>query len=372
MKKYRIILPLVAFLFVIAGFSTFAQTPTVDSINKKTNRRPPQTAETPPENADDISAVEDPDVLKIETEIVTTTIKAVNRKGKFITGLTKDDFSVFDNDVEQEIAFFSDEAQPFTVALVLDMSYSSTFKIGEIQSAAVEFINQLKENDRVMVVMFDGEVSVLSEPTNDRKKLTAAIYRARLGSGTSVYDAIDLVLNRELKRVKGRKAIVLFSDGVDTTSRNALKQTNIYDATEADVVIFPIQYDTFSEVQRIKNQPVIVSPIPSPVPSRTGIPMPAPLPGVANEAGTSPEDYKTADEYLNDLAYRTNGKLYLAQSTSKLANAFADIAEELRTYYSLGFYPSERGKPGDRHKLKIRSKRDSVSVRARDNYVVPK
>ena len=97
------------------------------------------------------------------------------RKGNAVVDLRKEDFKIFENGVEQEIAYFSDEDQPSTVALMLDMSYSSVFKLEEIQAAAWAFVSQLREDDRVMVISFAKKVQVLCEPTNNRKVLRLAI-----------------------------------------------------------------------------------------------------------------------------------------------------------------------------------------------------
>lgn len=352
-----------------------------DNPSQKANKRPPKPVETPKEEInenqieDDPNALIDDEIVIIDTEVVTIPVKVTTRGGRLVSGLTREDFQVFEEKTEQEIAFFSDEQQPFTVALVLDMSYSTVFKIDEIQFAALEFVKQLRENDKIMVVSFDEQVHILCEPTSDREVLKRAIYSTKVASGTSLYDAMDSVINRKLSRLQGRKAIVLFTDGVDTTSRRSLSNNNIRDAQEFDALIYPIQYDTFADVQRMKNQPIIVPPTqPSPIPSKNKSPLPFPIPtggiGTPSSQGTSPEDYRKADEYLNEMANRTSGRLYQAQTTVNLAKAFSNIADELRSFYSLGFYPKEKGKPGERRDLKVKVKRDGVSVRARDAYIV--
>ena len=291
--------------------------------------------------------------------------------------MTKDKFQVFEDNAPQEITYFSNEQQPFTVALVLDMSYSSTFKIAEIQQAAMAFISQLRENDKVMIVSFDEEVHVLSPPTSDRAALQRAIRSTKIASGTSLYEAVDLVINEKLKKIGGRRAIVLFTDGVDTTSRRANDLMNLRDALEFDALVYPIQYDTFNEVQAMKNKPVVVPPtIPSPIPSKTKSPFPFPIPtggvGTPSSQGTSAEDYRRAGEYLNEMANRTGGRLYQANTAINLTQAFANIAAELREYYSLGYYPPEEAKEGKCRKIKVRVAQDGVAVRARDGYVVGK
>ena len=113
---------------------------------------------------------------------------------------------------------------------MLDTSPSTQFRLEDIQDAAISFVNQLRSDDRVMVVSFNDDIKILSEFTTDRHKLERAIQRARTDDGTRLYDALDMVINQQLSRVQGRKAIVLFTDGVDTTSRRANYDSNVTDA----------------------------------------------------------------------------------------------------------------------------------------------
>ncbi len=395
MKKY--VVPFCLVLISLSFISGFAQSRRAvpDNASGKTNKRPTQTAGTPkpesvqPEDEPNNTNIErvipqvestgdvetDADVITVNTEMVSVPVKILDRKGRFVSGLTKENFQILEDNLPQEITYFSNEQQPFTVALVLDMGYSATFKIAEIQSAAMAFVGQLRPHDKVMVVAFNEEVQVLSQPTSDRKILQSAIKSTAIGSGTSLYEAIDLVINEKLKKVPGRKAIVLFTDGVDTTSRRANHMNNLSDALELDALIYPIQYDTFNDVQGMKNKPVITQqPIPSPIPSQNKSPFPFPIPtsgvGTPSSQGTSAEDYRRADAYLNDMADRTGGRLYQASTTANLAQAFSNIAAELREYYSLGYYPTEKAKEAKRHRIKVRVDKDGLVVRARDSYVV--
>ena len=388
MKKYAFVL--VATFICLSFTFSFAQSrraPT-ESDNQKANKRPTTPTATPTptpveteasetEFEKDASVQTDGEVLRVDTELVTIPVKISDRKGRFIGGLMKEDFQVFEDNAPQEITYFSNEQQPFTVALVLDMSYSTTFKIAEIQQAAMAFIAQLRENDKVMIVSFDEEVHVLCQPTTDRKVMQTAIRSTRIASGTSLYEAVDLVINDKFRKTNGRKAIVLFTDGVDTTSRKAHDLNNLSDALELDALVYPIQYDTFNDVQAIKNKPIIVPPTqPSPIPTQNKSPFPFPIPtggvGTPNSQGTSAEDYRKADEYLNQMADRTGGRLYKASTTANLALAFSNIAAELREYYSLGYYPKEDAKIGKKRKIKVRVTQTGLVVRARDGYVVGK
>ncbi len=127
---------------------------------------------------------------------------------------------------------------------MIDVSPSTQYKIDEIRNAAITFVNQLRVNDQVMVVSFDQNYRVLTRPTNSRTRLYSAIRQAQFGSGTSLYDAVNRTIDSELRQLEGRKAIVLFTDGVDTTSNRANYESTVRKAEEADALIYPIRYDT--------------------------------------------------------------------------------------------------------------------------------
>ena len=390
MKKYSFLICLILIIFSAAVvYPQSRRNPPDANNNEKANQRPVEVIEsTKSETGDTKDSVEnnddeadlnvetDNDVIKIDTKLVTIPVRVLDRSGRFIGGLTKNDFQIFDNKAEQEIAFFSNQEQPFTVALVLDMSYSLVFNIKDIQRAAINFVSQLRPADKVMVISFSEQIHVLTGVTSDRKEINRAIYSTEIESGTSLYDAVDEIINKEMGRIEGRKAIVLFSDGVDTTSRKSYGAKNLRDVLEFDALIYPIQYDTYSEVQKAKNQPVIIQQptIPNPLPKKNKSPLPFPIPqspiGIPGTNGTTAEDYQKAGEYLNDMANRTGGRVYQANTTGDLALAFSRIAEELRTYYSIGFYPKEEEKAAKNHKIKVRVDRDKTSVKARDSYVV--
>ena len=384
MKNNFIAILLLFFCFNLSAAFAQSSRSVKSEENKKANKRPAATptpkAETT-ENSQEVipgdSIIDDTDVIEVATEIVTFPVKVLDRKGRFVSGLHKENFKVFEDKTEQEIAFFNNEQQPFTVALVLDMSYSATFKIDEIQAAAIAFIDQLRKDDKIMVVSFNEEVIVLTEPTSDRQKIYSAIRQTRVGSGTSLYEAVDFVVNQRLKKINGRKAIVLFTDGVDTTSRRAHDLSNLRDVEETDALVYPIHYDTFADVQRMKNQTVIVPPTqPNPIPSSTPNPFPFPIPtggiGTPGSRGTSAEDYRKAEEYLNDMANRTGGRIYEANTTVNLNRAFSPIAAELREFYSIGYYLPESAKPGEKRRVKIKVDKENVSVKARESYAVGK
>ena len=132
---------------------------------------------------------------------MTVPVRVIDRKGRFVGGLKKDDFKVFEDGAEQGSAIFK-RARTVYGSVVLDMSYSTKFQIADIQTAAISFIDQLGPKDKVMVVSFDENVHMLCEPTNDRGQIYRAIRSTKISTGTSLYEAVDLVMNDRLKRSK--------------------------------------------------------------------------------------------------------------------------------------------------------------------------
>ncbi len=334
---------------------------------------------TAPAKPGEISSDED-EVIKVETELVTIPVTVLDRQGHFMTGLQQADFKIAEDGKSQEIAYFNTTEQPFTVVLLIDVSNSTKFKIDEIQNAAIAFIDQLKQNDRVMIISFDEDVNVLSEPTSDRRQLYDAIRRANFDGGTSLYEAVDFAINRRLSRIEGRKAVVLFTDGVDTTSRDATYQSTVRDAEELDATIYPVYYNTYSYMQDSgSNYPSRRTPYPrrsrnNGIGGIIGVILGGGNvqigSGGGGTAGSSRSDYERGKQYLEDLAAKTGGRKYDADSTQNLDLAFSNIAEELRRQYSIGYYPTDSGNAGQRKQIKVTVNRPNSIVRARDSYIV--
>ena len=342
--------------------------------NQRQDVPKPSPTPTPPSTNDKPVPADDGDIIKVNTQLVSIPVRVMDKKGRFFGGLAKGNFKILEDGVEQDIALFSNEHQPFTVALVLDMSYSTTFKIAEIQSAAISFITQLRPEDKVMVISFDEEVHVLCEATSDRQEIYRTIKRTKIATGTSLYEAVGLVMNDRLRRIEGRKAIILFTDGVDTTSRRESDYSNLSDAMELDALIYPIRYDTYADVQRMKNKSVILTqPRGGTGPTIGGVSLPVPVvTGGGSSVGTTEEEYRRAEEYLNNLALRTGGRTYLASSIGGLGDAFAKIASELREFYSLGYYPKDDRIVGKTTSIKVHVDQPGLVVRTREGYIVPK
>mgnify|MGYP002778966717 CR=1 FL=1 len=305
---------------------------------------------------------DDEEIVKVETNLVTIPVSVFDRNGLYIPNLRQSDFKIFEDGREQEIAVFGTTDKPFTVILLLDTSPSTEYKIDEIRRAAIAFVDQLKSQDSVMVIEFDSNVHVLTEPTNDRQKIYKAIERADFGGGTSLYDAVDFSLRKRLSQIEGRKAIVLFTDGVDTTSGRASYDGTVIEAEESEAMIFPIYYNTFFDMNRrgggIGSPPVWGSPFPTVI-------------GGGGMSGNRAEDYALGKQYLDDLASATGGRVFRPEATpGGLTRAFEGIAEELRRQYTVGYYPKDEGKAGQRKQVKVRVNRPNLVIRARDSYIV--
>jgi Ca-activated chloride channel homolog len=202
---------------------------------------------TPPESNQPI------DTLKTDTNLVTIPVVATDGSGLYVPDLRQDEFTIFENDVKQEIALFATVNAPFHVILMLDTSASTEEKLRPIQQAALAFLSQLKPADRVKVISFDDEVRELNEFTNDRNELKTAIMKTRSGHGTKLYDAFGTALD-SIRAIRGRKAIVLFTDGVDFHSDMATFDGTLRGLDEEAVIVYPIRYDTRAETEKLARE----------------------------------------------------------------------------------------------------------------------
>jgi Ca-activated chloride channel homolog len=347
-------------LLVAAVFSLFAQS--------GGGRRPG--AEKAQPEAQDPGAT-----IKIDTTLVTIPVSVLDHDGKYIPNLTKRDFHLFEDDVEQEITDFNSIEAPFHVALLLDTSQSTNFKLRDIQKAALAFVDQLHTDDQVMVVSFDSDIYIDAEFTSDRDQLRRAIRKTRTGGRTRLYDAVDLVITERLGKVRGRKAVVLFTDGVDTASNLASAESTLGRVEESGALVYPIQYDTEGDLAGPWG------------PTRGGTPpifRPSPFPRFPHGGrrrwqsdqfttwqsprGARRGDYQRAAEYLHALADRSGARLYRADTTGNLKKAYSQIAEELRHQYSLSYYPSNTARDGSYRRIRVRVEPPKLVVRAREGY----
>ena len=428
---------LVTRLIVILGLVSVVSIAAAQSSRSAQQPREPKPADTkraerqpdlPPDN-------QDLETIRIDTNLVTVPVIASSRSGNYIGDLRREEFRISEDGVAQEIAFFATVSAPFRVVLMLDTSASTEEKLGQIQQAAIAFVEQLSSADQVKVISFDNEVRDLNDFTGDKQTLRRAITQTRSGTGTRLYDAMQMALDI-LRPVKERKAIVIFTDGVDWHSDSATFDGTIRGLDESGVIVYPIRFDTRADTERIirqqeaepngvqlptsevirrtppgttpqtfpSDEPLPVpagqprqSTLPLPLPSvifgRRGNPNPPdngspndpfPDPGARRPGPTRPTTtdnrrndgvgamldnlYLMADSYLKELADRSGGQVYRADTVGVLPQAFSAIAAELRTQYLLGYYPANRTQDGGYRKIQVKTTRKDIAVRARPGY----
>ena len=387
------------------------------------------------------SSEQDVDTLKIDTNLVTVPVIASSRTGSYIADLKKEEFKLTEDGVAQEIAFLATVDAPFYVVLMLDTSNSTEGKLPQIQRAAIEFLDQIGPNDKVKVISFDGELHNWNDFTSDKAVLRSSISKTKKGDNTRVYDAVQLALD-SLRPIQQRKAIVIFTDGMDWHSDQSTFESTMHNLDESGVIVYPIRFETRADTERIARQQDAATngvglPTRSIIPGRTGGGTPSTFPGeegtrtptmprspypvdpvgiifgrrtqappttsptdpfpdtrptttdrTRRDPGSNPNPgtinnpapqndaiaaqldnlYLMADSYLGELANRSGGQLYRADTLVSLPQAFAAIAAELRTQYLLGYYPTRQEDNGAYRKIQVKTSRKDIAIRARPGY----
>ena len=287
-------------------------------------------------------------VIKSQVGLVNLFATVRDKNKRIVPTLKQEDFRVSEDNQDQKIAFFSREvALPITLALLLDTSGSEQDMLGAIQDAGSRFIARvIRKGDEALVMSFDSNVDLLSDFTDEHGQLERAIRKSRINvpdqgtiagnpgpigsrqiTGTALYDAIYLACGEKLASEAGRKAIVIVTDAEDTGSKVRLEEA-IEAAQRTDTVIHIL---------------LVVDP-------RYGG-----NPGIAHK-----------------LAEETGGRMISVRSEKKLAEAFDEISEELRSQYTLGYYPTNSAQDGKFRKVKVETTEHDLKVLARKGYYAPK
>ena len=289
-------------------------------------------------------------VIKTEVNLVNLFATVRDKKKHIITGLKKEDFRVFENEQEQKIAFFSSEKTlPITLGLLIDTSRSEENRLPAEQEAATRFLNQvLRKGDEAMVISFGADVDLLSDFTDDRAQLNRAIRSARINAptvtmtnpgplppesrtrglvGTAFYDAIWVACGEKLATEAGRKAMVIITDADDQGSKVRLEEAiEAAERTNAAVHIL-----------------------------------------LVHDPG-----YGWRPDVAHKIADQTGGRVIEVSSEKHLQEAFDQISEELRTEYTLGYYPTNASRDGTFRKIKVETTDHELKVLARKGYYAPK
>lgn len=315
--------------------------------------------------------------IKLQSTLVSVPVIVSDRQGRYVGGLKMSDFTLYKDRVRQNIASFDSVEEPLNVALLLDTSKSTRNVLDEIKDAATGFLKTLRPQDRAIIVSFDYEAHVLSALTSDRKALERAVGKAEIGlyPGTTLRDAIVKVTGESFEGVRGRKAIVLLTDGKDHGSR--ISETELLDsATESDAMIYSIFYGT--GLGRAFDGRAFDSRARDRFPGgrrggwrrRGGVFDPQPAPERRRRRERMEQKNEDAEEFLNRLSEVSAGRFYSSEVTD-LRETFNRIAEELRHQYRLAFYAGDDKHDGSVHRLTIQVARTDAVVRARNSYRAP-
>ncbi|MFN0110442.1 MAG: VWA domain-containing protein [Blastocatellia bacterium] len=387
---------LCAILLLVAGFFAATQFP----VAAQSGRKPKKESADPKHKTVDPNSDDNPDksnkalqdntpvavgedgTIKMDTTMVTIPVTVLDQAGKFVPTLKRKDFELYEDDIKQEIEHLRPVEEPFHVVLLLDTSTSTAFRHEDIQEAAYAFVEQLHRDDKVMIASFDSQIEVWCDFTSSRETIRQAVFRLNRGGSTRLYDALDLIINDELSKIQGRKAIVLFSDGVDTSSRYSARRA-LQLIEEADALVYSIYYDTGYDGQNGpmidpggRGTPPIGQPGRTPPIGRPGSRWPFityQLPG-QNRRGGRPPSAATANGkvFMEDVTKRSGARFYEAYSLGNLSRAFTQIAEDLRQQYALSYYPTNAAQDGTYRRVKVRisptSQHQGLIVRSRDGY----
>ncbi|MBA2703252.1 MAG: VWA domain-containing protein [Blastocatellia bacterium] len=344
--------------------------------------------------------VDEGDVVRVDTQLVSVPAVVTNSGGRPLAGLHEGNFLVYENGQPQKIATFATTEVPFEIALLLDTSGSTRADVALIRQAANAFVAALRPGDRVAIVAFNtarrgqsvaAKVDVLTKLTDDRKILSKAIEDLGTSNGTPFYDALgkiaaDVFREKPAEEMRGRRAVVALTDGVDSTSdsdfasvRSALLratvaayfiQVNTEDFVE-DRLLKDCEDDgrlslSAKQLQRYRR---IFYPR-----AKAEDYMDFCAMGPFERMSISRDLYNLARQEMNDLAKDSGGRNFIANSLQDARAAFARVATEIGTQYSLGYYPTNKTHDGKFRaiRVEVRGLDEKAQVRAREGYYAPK
>src|SRR2546421_2991119 len=285
---------------------------------------------------------------RISPTLVTIPAVVLDRNGRYIANLRKEDFHIYEDGVEQNLAYFASVEKPFTVALMLDVSGSTQFEMAQIRGAADTFVSRLRLNDRMMAITFDGKINLLTDVADVRSIRQSKLHIPAATDGTVLYDAVEFALKR-MAQVSGRKAIVLMTDGVDQSSLSASFKSTLDEIAEQDIMVYTVQYNTLPQL-----------------PQRLSV--------IKSEKARRKvqerlmKGYALSEPYLRALSDKTGGRFYKADDLREVGPAFESITAELGVQYSLGYYAHEKSNDSGERGIKVRVRYPNLVVRARDSY----
>lgn len=307
-----------------------------------------------------VTAQED-DVIRVDSSIVRLNVGVVDAKGKPITKLNREDFTVYEDGVKQNIISFAPTVTPFSVVMILDMSGSTLGFRETIRQSAFRFVDALAPEDRVAVIEFYDQVNVRNDFTIDRKKISNSILAANGRGKTQLYKALDVALEKLAGEGKRRKAIIVLTDGVDTLARDSDRSfLEKYKATDISTAIKPEQSEILNRVlNRSDAQGVTIYPLALP----TGDPF-----KLADPTPIQVAMFSAARNRLQILADRTGGTLNTINRLEEMGRLYASVAADVRALYTIEYQPTNARRDGKWREIKIEVNSPELISKTRPGY----
>ena len=291
--------------------------------------------------------------FRAEVNLVSLSVVVTDREGRPVTDLKKNDFQVFEDNVEQRIAVFASNEEPVAILFAVDTSGSTAAKMPRLRDEAARFVTRLHTRDSVAILSFGRTVRLLQDFSVDREEIAQTIRDISSGGWTLVYDAVWVGLKQLLRLVEQPKALVLFSDGVDSESKQASEQGTLELAQETFAPIYCLYFNTENDWPYAgKGRPPVVGPVP-----------PAPR--------SQRRDFAHGRTYLEKLAQYSGGLLLEASRISELGPAFDRIVRDLATRYSIAYYSSNTKRDGKFRRVLLKMNKPGLVARTRPGYIVP-
>lgn len=313
-----------------------------------------QSGRRPPPKAEPVPPGQDPDAdIRLGTQEVLLNVTVRDAGGRPVKGLSGTDFIVAEDRVRQELASCREAMLPVNVVLVLDASGSVFSERVSIRKAAGAFASELGPEDRVSVIQFADKVELLQDWTTDREAIQHALdWRYRGGEATAYWDALYLAAEDQLSKVEGRRAIILLSDGVDTSSKTS--EDHVKAALDRSGASLYVVSEVQAVIDRIK-----------PYAGKAGV-----LSGSARPARAAIGELQASEDRMMRLADRYGGRLYAPVSEADLHQAYRDVALELKQQYVLTYVSANEVRDGRWRAIEIFPTRPGMTVRTRKGYSV--